>query len=75
MFQILFLQVNQATHFIDASNVYGSNDRKAHSLRTFVDGQLETTQRQERSFLPLSENPTQDCQVTSGEALCFASGE
>lgn len=39
-----------------------------------MNGQLETTQKQQRSFLPLSENPTQDCQVTSGEALCFASG-
>lgn len=74
--QLYFLlQVNQATHYLDASQLYGCDKRKSDSLRSFVNGQLEVTSRHSQSFLPLSENPTQDCQVISGEAVCFASGE
>lgn len=31
-------QINDVTSFIDASNVYGSNERKARDLRTFQNG-------------------------------------
>lgn len=36
-------QINRVTSYIDASNVYGSDDQRAAALRTFVDGKLITT--------------------------------
>ena len=35
-------KVNQITHWLDNSNVYGSTDAVARSLRTFKDGLLRT---------------------------------
>ncbi|MEO1996930.1 MAG: peroxidase family protein, partial [Planctomycetaceae bacterium] len=34
-------QINSVTSYIDASNVYGSDEVRAAALRTFVDGKLE----------------------------------
>ncbi|MGE0378161.1 MAG: peroxidase family protein [Planctomycetaceae bacterium] len=36
-------QHNEITAFIDASNVYGSDDTRAAALRTFIGGQLKTS--------------------------------
>ncbi|MGD9855388.1 MAG: peroxidase family protein, partial [Planctomycetaceae bacterium] len=36
-------QHNEITAFIDASNVYGSDDSRAAALRTFIGGQLKTS--------------------------------
>ncbi|MGB6043506.1 MAG: peroxidase family protein, partial [Pirellulales bacterium] len=36
-------QINEVTSYIDASNVYGSDDSRAAALRTFEDGKLITT--------------------------------
>ena len=36
-------QINQITSFIDASNVYSSDEERAAALRTFVGGKLKTT--------------------------------
>ena len=37
-------QINEITHFLDASNVYGSDEGTAASLRTMVDGLMKTSQ-------------------------------
>ena len=38
-------QMNDITSFIDASNVYGSDDDRAAALRTFKNGELKTSQK------------------------------
>ncbi len=37
------MQLNQITGFIDGSNVYGSDEERAHALRTFNDGRLKVS--------------------------------
>ncbi|XP_048778816.1 myeloperoxidase-like [Ostrea edulis] len=41
-------QINDVTSYVDASNVYGSSEKKARNLRTFKSGTL----RQEKKGLP-----------------------
>ena len=36
-------QVNQITHWLDASNVYGSSEEEMEMLRTHKDGQMKFT--------------------------------
>ncbi len=36
-------QVNQITHWLDSSNVYGSDEEEAAALRTFRRGLLATS--------------------------------
>ncbi|KAI9554243.1 hypothetical protein GHT06_019515 [Daphnia sinensis] len=43
-------QLNDNTHFIDLSLVYGSNDKLASELRTRVNGELNVTLKQGRGF-------------------------
>ena len=47
-------QTNSITAFIDGSNVYGSDEDTANSLRSFTDGLMATTQ--DGQMLPLSSN-------------------
>ncbi len=42
---------NAITHWIDASNVYGSDEERAHWLRSFEDGKLKTSAG---NFLPFN---------------------
>ena len=44
-------QINSVTSYIDASNVYGSDDARAAGLRTFVDGKLKIS---DDGLLPLN---------------------
>uniref|UniRef100_V5I8I5 Peroxidase n=1 Tax=Anoplophora glabripennis TaxID=217634 RepID=V5I8I5_ANOGL len=65
-------QVNQATHFLDGSQIYGSTYRKSNSLRSFISGKLEMS---DENYLPMSQNPMEDCQVNSSKSFCYKSGD
>ncbi|XP_023314614.1 peroxidase-like isoform X1 [Trichogramma pretiosum] len=45
-------QMNQASHFLDASNVYGSSQADSHKIRSFQGGQLRVARKNDRDYLP-----------------------
>ncbi|XP_046445457.1 chorion peroxidase-like [Daphnia pulex] len=66
-------QMNQLTHFIDASHIYGPSPDIASSLREFVGGLLKISVIEGRPYLP--QNPqARGCIRTNGFA-CFVSGD
>ncbi|KAJ8935261.1 hypothetical protein NQ318_007071 [Aromia moschata] len=68
-------QVNQVTHYLDGSQIYGSTMNRTRSLRAFSGGKLRISTSKGKSYLPISEHPTQDCQVSSPASACFRSGD
>ena len=72
-------QMNQITHWLDGSNIYGSSDKAAAQLRSFIGGKLKDTARSRRhgNSLPScnrQRNPDEipmcrDCKT------CFIAGE
>ena len=46
-------QLNSATHWLDGSTIYGSNDATTSSVRSFIGGQLKMTNVNNRFLLPL----------------------
>lgn len=68
-------QMNQATHFLDGSHIYGSNSRDAAALREKTGGLLKTVVIDDEELLPLAANPTEKCLVDSNAATCFDSGD
>ncbi|KAL5236551.1 hypothetical protein ACI65C_003961 [Semiaphis heraclei] len=75
-------QMNQATHYLDGSMVYGSSAKQTWSLRTKFDGQLLTNmwcdkkyQRDalQPKYLPLEIINSDACQFGSG--TCYKTGD
>lgn len=66
-------QLNQATHVIDASMIYGNSDSITSVLRSFSSGKLLNN----ANFLPQSSTPEMDCQISekSSDNVCYASGD
>jgi len=64
-------QVNQLTHWLDNSQVYGSNDQEQRSIRTFRGGRLSTVSGPDngRQLLP------NDRQESSCTGTCFKAGD
>lgn len=67
--------MNQATHFLDGSHIYGADISKIIKLRKFHGGLLHTSKNQAREFLPVSSTPKDHCQYNSPNAPCFISGK
>ncbi|KAJ1520556.1 hypothetical protein ONE63_003672 [Megalurothrips usitatus] len=70
-------QMNQATHFLDGSQVYGTTARGDRPLRAFSDGKLLLAHRtgHGRPYLPPAEDPRERCQVSSDAQACYKSGD
>ena len=55
--------MNQITHWLDASNVYGSQDDMSDRLRSFSNGLMRVTEENGRERLPIDNNlPCEDSQ-------------
>ncbi|CAF4829679.1 unnamed protein product [Pieris macdunnoughi] len=67
-------QMNQATHFLDGSHIYGANSRDAASLREKSGGLLKTSIVDDEELLPLVGNPSEKCLVNS-DGACFNTGD
>lgn len=67
--------MNQATHYLDASQIYGSSYNRNHKLRDFSSGKYKMQVINNKNYLPLSSKPTEDCLYTSNNYLCFTSGD
>lgn len=67
--------MNQATHFLDGSHIYGSNSRDAAALREKTGGLLKTSAVEDEELLPLSANPTEKCMVENDSGTCFNAGK
>lgn len=71
-FVCLLSQLNQATHYLDASMIYGSSARQMLALRRKSQGQLLTyTDDHHMQYMPLT-NGSSSCQ--SG-ATCYKAGD
>ncbi|XP_045535396.1 peroxidase isoform X2 [Papilio machaon] len=68
-------QMNQATHFLDGSHIYGSNSRDAAALREKTGGLLKTSTIENEEHLPLASSPTDKCLVESDKEACFNTGD
>ncbi|XP_060857239.1 peroxidase-like isoform X2 [Metopolophium dirhodum] len=75
-------QMNQATHYLDGSMIYGSSAKRTWSLRTNLDGQLLTSMdcdnknhgdQLQPQYMPLEDTESIACQYGSG--TCYRAGD
>ncbi|XP_046478630.1 peroxidase isoform X1 [Neodiprion pinetum] len=65
-------QVNQVTHFLDGSTVYGSTSKTARELRAFSDGLLRVSLKNGSEYLPTAvSEPASLCRDNG----CYAAGD
>ena len=73
-------QVNQVTHFLDASNIYGSDSQQESTLRAHLDGMLRWNADRNLvqhgiELLPPVWFTGDECEAKKGEACFFAGDE
>ncbi|XP_023933908.2 peroxidase isoform X1 [Bicyclus anynana] len=68
-------QMNQATHFMDGSHIYGSTSRDSAALREMTGGLLKTSVIDNEELLQLAANPTEKCLVDNKSGACFNTGD
>ncbi|KAJ8910452.1 hypothetical protein NQ315_008864 [Exocentrus adspersus] len=71
----MYNKINQATHFLDGSQIYGSTYRTSTALRSFVNGKLEMSSLNGKNYLPVSQDSIENCQNTSAKLPCYKSGD
>ncbi|XP_015121636.1 peroxidase isoform X2 [Diachasma alloeum] len=67
-------QMNQVTHFLDGSTVYGADDDRAEELRTFQGGKLRVDDQNGLSYLPKAGNNT-FVDVCEDPDNCYKAGD
>ncbi|XP_077288379.1 salivary peroxidase/catechol oxidase-like [Arctopsyche grandis] len=70
-------QMNQASHFLDGSQIYGSSIKAAKSLRDKSGGLMKVEESSQGVFLPLIDRSErrEKCQLDSDDDTCFKSGD
>lgn len=68
-------QLNQLTAYMDASNIYGSTEEEAKSLRSFRDGRLASTVLNRVQLLPRQTDSTEECNEQGTDFICFRAGD
>lgn len=72
-------QLNQLTHFLDASQIYGNDEQQALSLRLFQGGLLKSSRINGNEFLPFDGRVGEGCILpTAGirrGMRCFVAGD
>lgn len=69
-------QISGATHFLDGSLIYGSNEDTSNFLRTFRRGQLRAQLTPDRRpFLVNADKPTRVCNVANDAEICYSAGD
>lgn len=72
----MFYQMVQATHFIDGSLIYGSNDEVASNLRSYRNGRLKSDYFEDgREFCPQTNRTTWKCGSSPQSNVCYYSGK
>jgi len=66
--------MNQVTHYLDGSMIYGSSERQTLSLRKMSGGELLTNKIDtDQNYMPLETTETDACQYDNG--TCFRAGD
>ncbi|XP_066942094.1 chorion peroxidase-like [Macrobrachium rosenbergii] len=65
-------QVNQLTHWLDGSMVYGSNQEQMNNLRTGQNGLMKTSGN---NLLPINPNQGAECEAGERNARCYQAGD
>ncbi|KAK8376103.1 hypothetical protein O3P69_008672 [Scylla paramamosain] len=66
-------QLNQVTHWLDGSQVYGSTAEEERDLRTFSNGLLQFSPK---NYLPiLPKNQGGECEARERGAMCYSAGD
>ena len=73
IFSFYILQLNSNTHYMDGSQIYGSDLMTSYDLRSGVDGLLKTSNVEGRQLLPIA--PGCEEQVNRELAVCFQAGK
>ena len=67
-------QITAVTHYLDSSNVYGSSQQVADSIREFQGGRLRVELKHGRQFPPSNNNKSAICDHVSESEACYLAG-
>lgn len=66
--------MNQVTHYLDGSQIYGSTYSKSEELREKTGGKLKDS-NDGKKLLPSAMNPENDCQIKTPNSECYKAGD